>query len=102
MTASEEKTVDFVEAAEADETPKQVQDERREADCLKVTWETPVFDKNNEKTRLFIPGTGIEATITAKHPAGQIRPVSSFEISIGEENFIMSLELISKLFKVRG
>lgn len=66
-----------------------------------VTWNTQVFT-GNEKTKLYIPNTDITATITAKHPAGQIKQVNSFEIAIGQENFIMSLDLISKLFKVRG
>ena len=66
-----------------------------------VTWETPVFT-GSERTQLFIPNTDIKAVIIAKHPGGQIRPTSSFEISIGQENFIMSLDLVSKLFKVRG
>ena len=66
-----------------------------------VTWETQVFT-GSEKTKLYIPNTDITATITAKHPAGQIKQVNSFEIAIGQENFIMSLDLISKLFKVRG
>lgn len=65
-----------------------------------VTWETPVFDKNNERTKLHIVGTDIEAIIIAKHPAGQLRNKSAFEISIGDENFVMSVDLISKLFKV--
>ena len=67
-----------------------------------VTWETPVFDKNNEKTKLYIPGTDIIATINGKHPAGQSKPRNSFEINIGSENFIMSLDLISKIFVTRG
>lgn len=67
-----------------------------------VSWETPVYDKNNEKTVLVIPGTEIKATINAKHPGGQIRPTSAFEIAIGQENFIMSLDLVSKLFKVKS
>ena len=71
-------------------------------ELLPVNWETPVYDKNNEKTVLIIPGTDIKATINAKHPGGQIRPTSSFEINIGQENFIMSLDLVSKLFRVRG
>ncbi|MBO7735014.1 MAG: hypothetical protein J6S67_20800 [Methanobrevibacter sp.] len=71
------------------------------AAAMPVTWETPVFT-GNERTKLFIPNTDINAVIIAKHPGGQIRPVSSFEISIGTENFIMSLDLVSKLFKVRG
>lgn len=66
-----------------------------------VSWETPVFT-GSERTELFIPGTDIKAAIIAKHPGGQIRPTSSFEIAIGQENFIMSLDLVSKLFKVRG
>ena len=65
-----------------------------------VTWETPVFVKGDERTRLVIPGTNVEATITAKHPAGQIRQVNSFEIAIGQENFVMSIDLTSKIFKV--
>lgn len=65
-----------------------------------VTWDTPVFDKNNERTKLHIVGTDIEAVIIAKHPAGQLRNKSAFEISIGDENFVMSVDLISKLFKV--
>lgn len=65
-----------------------------------VTWDTPVFDKNNERTKLHIVGTDIEAIIIAKHPAGQLRNKSAFEISIGDENFVMSVDLISKLFKV--
>ena len=67
-----------------------------------VTWETPVFDKNNEKTKLIIPGTDVVATINGKHPAGQNRAKSAFELNIGDENFIMSLELTSRIFKVRG
>ena len=66
-----------------------------------VTWETPVFDKNNEKTKLIIPGTDVVATINGKHPAGQIRKVSAFELNIGNENFIMSVDLISRIFKVK-
>lgn len=65
-----------------------------------VNWETPVYDKDNEKTVLVIPGTNIKATINAKHPGGQLRPTSAFEINIGQENFIMSLDLVSKLFRV--
>ena len=68
---------------------------------VSVSWETPVFT-GSERTQLFIPNTDIKAVIIAKHPGGQIRPTSSFEISIGQENFIMSLDLVSKLFKVRG
>lgn len=67
-----------------------------------VTWDTPVFDKNNERTKLHIVGTDIEAVILAKHPAGQLSNKSRFEISIGDENFIMSVDLISKLFRVWG
>lgn len=63
-----------------------------------VTWETPVYDKNNEKTKLHILGTDIYATINGKHPAGQLKDRNSFEINIGQENFIMSLDLISKIF----
>lgn len=65
-----------------------------------VTWETPVFT-GSERTELFIPNTDIKATIIAKHPGGQIRPTSAFEIAIGQENFIMSLDLVSKLFRVK-
>lgn len=70
--------------------------------ALSVSWETPVFDSNNEKTKLFIPDTDITATINAKHPAGQIKPKSSFELCIEGENVILSLDLVSKIFKVRG
>ena len=66
-----------------------------------VTWETPVFT-GQDRTELIIPGTDIKAVIIAKHPAGQSSPVSKFEITIGEENFLMSLDLVSKLFKVGG
>ena len=65
-----------------------------------VTWDTPVFDKNNERTKLHVVGTDIDAIILAKHPAGQLRNKCCFEISIGDENFIMSVDLISKIFKV--
>lgn len=65
-----------------------------------VTWDTPVYDKNNEKTKLIIHGTDIVATINCKHPAGQNRQVSAFEINIGNENFIMSVDLVSRIFKV--
>ena len=68
----------------------------------KVDWDIPVFDKNNEKTRLFIPGSNVEAVINAKHPAGQLRNKNSFEICIEGENFVMSLELIQKIFMVKG
>lgn len=67
-----------------------------------VSWETPVFDKNNEKTKLIIPGTDVSATINGKHPAGQMRSKSAFEICIGDENFVMSVDLISRIFKVWG
>lgn len=70
-------------------------------DLKPVTWETPVFVKGDERTRLVIPGTNVEATITAKHPAGQIRQIGCFEIAIGQENFVMSVDLISKIFKVK-
>ena len=86
-----------------EESPKvdyPVADVPREAE--NVTWETPVFDKNNNKTQLFIPNTDITATINAKLPAGQLRDYSAFEINIGNENFAMSLDLVSKIFKVRG
>lgn len=66
-----------------------------------VTWEVPVFDKNNEKTKLYIPGTDVVATINGKHPAGQLKPRNSFELSIGSENFIMSLDLVHKIFVTR-
>ena len=67
-----------------------------------VTWETEVFDKNNERTKLFIPGTDVVATVLGKYPAGQGNPKSSFEINIDSENFKMSVDLLSKIFKVRG
>ena len=66
------------------------------------SWETPVFNKENKKTELFIPNTDVIAVINAKHPAGQLRNRSCFEIAIGQENFIMSVELISKIFKVKA
>jgi hypothetical protein len=85
-----------------EEVKKEPVKEKQQNDLLPVNWETPVYDKNNNKTVLIIPGTDIKATINAKHPGGQIRPTSAFEIAIGQENFIMSLDLVSKLFKVRG
>lgn len=69
-------------------------------DFVDVSWETPVYDANGERTQLIIPGTDIIATINAKHPAGQNRTKSAFEINIENENFIMSVELLSKIFKV--
>jgi hypothetical protein len=88
------------------ETPVEaltLKEEKTEPTALMpVTWETEVYDKNNERTKLFIPGTEIIATILCKHPAGQGRNKSSFEINIGDENFIMSVDLLSKIFKVRG
>ena len=65
-----------------------------------VVWDTPIYDKNNNKTKLVVIGTDVVATINGKHPAGQNRSVSAFELNIGNENFIMSLDLISRLFKV--
>lgn len=67
-----------------------------------VTWETEVFDKNNERTKLFIPGTDVVATINGKHPAGQGNIKSAFEICIDGENFKMSVDLLSRIFKVWG
>ena len=84
-------------------TPKDedlCQEEKPQKDN-KVTWETQVFT-GAEKTKLYIPNTDIVATINCKHPAGQLRPINCFEIAIGNENFIMSLELVSKIFRVRG
>lgn len=91
----------FYEDAEAEVKPVKAE-KLGQTSYSNVTWETPVFDKNNERTQLVIPGTDVIATINGKHPGGQIRPVSSFEISIGNENFIMSVALIAKIFKVRG
>ena len=71
-------------------------------DVKPVSWETEVFDKNNERTKLFIPGTDVVATIIGKHPAGQNRSKSAFELNIENENFIMSVDLLSRIFKVRG
>lgn len=67
-----------------------------------VTWDTPVFVKNDIRTQLYIPNTDITATINAKYPAGQNRNKSCFGICINNENFVMSVDLVSKLFKVRG
>ena len=70
---------------------------------ISVSWETPVYDANGERTQLIMaPETDIIATINAKHPAGQNRTKSAFEINIENENFIMPVELLSKIFKVRG
>ena len=95
-----EAKVEVVEEIKDEAEPKK-KEKCHSVDYSAVTWETPVYDKNNEKTVLVIPGTDIKATINAKHPGGQIRPTSAFEIAIGQENFIMSLDLVSKLFKVR-
>ena len=79
------------------ETPK-----AGETEFKPVTWDVEVYDSNNERTQLFIPATDVVATIIGKHPAGQNRAKSAFEINIGDENFIMSADLLSKIFKVRG
>lgn len=71
-------------------------------DVKSVSWETEVFDKNNERTKLYIPGTDVVATINGKYPAGQGNPKSAFEICIDGENFKMSVDLLSRIFKVRG
>ena len=94
-----EEETGFVE-----KTLKQVQGDKVAAVNMfnSVTWDTPVFDKNNEKTKLFIPGSDVTATINAKHPAGQIKSKSSFELCIEGENVILSLDLVSKIFKIRG
>ena len=55
---------------------------------VSVSWETPVFT-GSERTQLFIPNTDIKAVIIAKHPGGQIRPTSSFEISIGDRKSVV-------------
>ena len=98
----------FYEYPDNDEFPKMdciVADTPRKDDSIihcSVSWDTPVFNKDNERTKLFIPGTDVVATINGKHPAGQSRNKSAFEINIGDENFIMSVDLLSKIFKVRG
>ena len=79
------------------ETPKTGENEFKP-----VTWDVEVYDSNNERTQLFIPATDVVATVIGKHPAGQNRAKSAFEINIGDENFIMSVDLLSKIFKVRG
>jgi hypothetical protein len=101
-TEEEAKVVEEIKAEVKDCSPSQPSPTGAGVELLPVNWETPVYDKNNEKTVLIIPGTDIKAKINAKHPGGQIRPTSAFEIAIGQENFIMSLDLVSKLFKVRG
>lgn len=93
---------DEIEEVKEEETPHpNPLPQRAREQLLPVTWETPVFT-GQDRTELIIPGTDIKAVIIAKHPAGQSSPVSKFEITIGEENFLMSLDLVSKLFKVRG
>lgn len=94
--------VDIAVNDSAKELIRDIQKNQFKADFIPVSWETEVYDKNNEKTKLYILGTDIVATIHCKHPAGQGRNKSSFEINIGDENFIMSVDLLSKLFKVRG
>lgn len=89
----------YEDEGESDITPP-LTPPSRGGELLPVSWETDVFDKNNERTKIFIPGTDVVATIIGKHPAGQNRNKSSFEINIGDENFIMSVNLISKIFKV--
>ena len=79
------------------ETPKTGENEFKP-----VTWDVEVYDSNNERTQLFIPATDVVATVIGKHPAGQNRAKSAFEINIGDEIFIMSVDLLSKIFKVRG
>ena len=71
-------------------------------DFVPVSWDVEVFDKNNERTKLYIPGTDVIATVIGKHPAGQNRSKSAFELNIDGENFIMSVDLLSRIFKVRG
>jgi hypothetical protein len=94
----------FYEEEEEKEVDCRVADAPRndKACLLPVNWETPVFNKDNERTKLIVPGSDVEAVIIAKHPAGQLRNNSCFELAIGQENFIMSLELISKIFRVKG
>lgn len=97
----------FYESPDNDEIPKMEKATVKIGGCEEkiftpVTWETEVFDKNNNKTQLIIPNTDVVATINAKLPAGQLRNRSCFELNIGDENFVMSLELVSKIFKVRG
>ena len=91
-----EKTIEFGEPIEV---PNEEAGERL---FKPVTWDVEVYDSNNERTQLIIPATDVVATVIGKHPAGQNRAKSAFEINIGDENFIMSVDLLSKIFKVRG
>lgn len=96
-----ECSIDFP-AKDTNYTVKIFEPKTGENEFKPVTWDVEVYDSNNERTQLFIPATDVVATVIGKHPAGQNRAKSAFEINIGDENFIMSVDLLSKIFKVRG
>lgn len=71
----------------------------------KLTWETPVYQKaggQEVNTTLKFKPNNLIAEIRAKHPAGQSqrRPYNAVEVVIGNEAFIMSLDLASQIFEV--
>ena len=106
-TEEPQKEVDIVKEAIQEfskgkpELPKAEEITVKAVDVKPVSWDVEVFDKNNERTKLFIPGTDVVATVIGKHPAGQNRSKSAFEINIDSENFIMSVDLLARIFKVK-
>ena len=100
-TAEETKEVETVK--EAVKKEELVKPQVKAENTLKtISWETDVFSDGDNRTKLYIPGTDVDAVIMGKHPAGQNRSRNAFEISIDGETFIMSVDLLSKIFKVRG
>ena len=102
-TAQEQKEPDIVaEAVKEFEKPLPKLPKSAENTPKSISWETDVFSDGDNRTKLYIPGTDVDAVIMGKHPAGQNRSRNAFEISIDGETFIMSVDLLSKIFKVRG
>lgn len=69
-----------------------------------IAWDIPVYPDGINNLKMNFKGSDVEATLIAKHPAGQnfIRPYAAFELHIGEEKFVMSLELCQKLLEIKG
>ena len=101
-TAEEQKEAETVKESVKKEEPAKPQVKAEYKTEKSISWETDVFNADNERIKLYIPGTDVEAVIMGKHPAGQNRTKNAFEISIDGETFIMSVDLLSKIFKVRG
>lgn len=104
----EENGLFYYDKEETQEEPKVVVEKPKAKKEVvlptEIDWDIPVYPDGINNLKLQVKNTDIEAILMVKHPAGQsiLRPYAALEVKIGEEAFIMSLELCKKLFEIKG